>query len=328
MSSQHKTRDRTDGPDGLLSDTFLSKRDTQETLTGYLFVLPNLVLFSVFLLGPVAYAFYLSLNSWNILAQDATWVGLDNYIQILTPLPWEDNWAALRSPDANLFWYALKNTAVYTVATVPLQIYGGLAVALLLDSRIRAKRAYRAAYFMPVMLSGAINAVIWSWLLNADGLINEFLRPLGLAHNWVGDPGTALGGVIIIAAWGGIGFNMVLFLAGLQNIPNELYDAARIDGASAWHRFRHVTWPNLQNTTFFVLIMAVIGSFQVFGIALVFAEGGPYYATTTAVLLIYQRAFEEGHMGVGAAMAFILFLFLFVFSYYQYHIRKSEEIEY
>ncbi|SIR66062.1 carbohydrate ABC transporter membrane protein 1, CUT1 family [Haladaptatus litoreus] len=307
---------------------WLGLTDEQNNLSGYLFVLPNVIVFSIFLLAPVLYAFYLSFNEWNILTAEGTWVGLQNYVSVLTPLPWENNWAPLRDPTANLWWYSMKNTVVYAVGTVPLQIYGGLAVALMLDKRIRGKKVYRAAYFMPVMLSGAASAVIWIWLLSSNGIINSFLQPLGLAHNWIGDPSTALGGLILMAIWGGIGFNMILFLAGLQNIPDELYEAARIDGASRWHRFRHVTWPNLGNTSFFVLVMAIIGSFQVFGTALVFSDGGPYYSTTTVVLLIYQRAFEEGQMGVGAAMAFILFLIIFVFSYYQYRYRKSEEVEY
>ncbi|WP_458208749.1 carbohydrate ABC transporter permease [Haladaptatus sp. NG-SE-30] len=306
----------------------LGVRKEQNNLIGWLFALPNIVVFTAFLFGPVVYAFYLSFTQWDILSAEATWVGIGNYLEILRPVPWANNWAPLRNPSVNLWWYSLKNTAVYAIGVVPLQIYGGLMVALLLDKRIRGKNIYRAAYFMPVMLSGAASAVIWVWLLSTNGIINELLRPFGLAHNWVADPSTALGGVILMAIWGGVGFNMILFLAGLQNIPEELYDAARIDGANAWQRFRHVTWPNLENTSFFVLVMAIIGSFQVFGIALVFSEGGPYYATTTAVLLIYQRAFEEGHMGEGAAMAFVLFLLIFAFSYYQYQHRKSEEVEY
>lgn len=303
-------------------------RKDQNNLAGLLFVLPNVVVFSAFLLGPVLYAFYVSFHEWNILLGEGTWIGVENYLGILQPWPWEDNWAPLRDPTANLWWYALRNTAVYAIGTVPLQIFGGLAVALLLDTRIRGKKAYRAAYFMPVMLSGAASAVIWRWLLSSNGIINEFLRPFGLDHGWAADPNTALGGVMLMAIWGGIGFNMILFLAGLQNIPEELYDAARIDGTNGWQRFRHVTYPNLENTNFFVVVMAIIGAFQVFGIALVFSEGGPYYSTTTTVLLIYQRAFQEGHMGQGAAMAFLLFLLIFAFSYYQYRHRKSEEVDY
>lgn len=302
--------------------------EDQNNLAGYLFVLPNVVVFSAFLLGPVLYAFYVSFHEWNILIGEGTWIGLENYVSVLQPWPWEDDWAPIRDPTANLWWFSLRNTVVYAIGTVPLQIFGGLAVALLLDTRIRAKKAYRAAYFMPVMLSGAASAVIWRWLLSSNGIINEFLRPLGLDHAWAADPSTALGGVMLMAIWGGIGFNMILFLAGLQTIPEELYEAARIDGTNGWQRFRHVTYPNLENTNFFVVVMAIIGAFQVFGIALVFSEGGPYYATTTSVLLIYQRAFQEGHMGEAAAMAFLLFLLIFAFSYYQYKHRKTEEVDY
>ncbi len=307
-------------------------REDQQNLVGLLFILPNVVVFSVFLLGPVLYAFYLSFNEVSLFLE-TSWIGLGHYRAILTPWPWENGWAALNDPTVNTWWYALKNTIVYAIGTVPLQIYGGLAVALMLDKRVRGKKTFRAAYFMPVMLSGAASAVIWRWLLSSNGLINTvLLEPLNLAHNWAGDPSTALGAVMLMAVWGGIGMNMILFLAGLQNIPQELYDAARIDGTSGWQRFRHVTWPNLDNTNFFVIVMAIIGAFQVFGIALVFSgDGGPYYATTTTVLLIYQRAFEQtttyGY-GYGSAMAFLLFLLIFAFSYYQYQYRKTEEVDY
>ncbi|SFL31836.1 multiple sugar transport system permease protein [Halogranum rubrum] len=319
----------------------LGVTEDQNNLMGFLFVAPNVLMFSVFLLGPVLYAFYISFQEWSILRNAGTWVGLANYVDVLTPLPVQGgltnlqlNTSVFTDPSVNLFWYSLKTTVIYAVGTVPLQIYGGLAVALMLDKRVRMKKAYRAAYFMPVMLSGAASAVMWRWFLAADGVINNFLEPIGelvgvqLAQNWAGNPSYALGGVMLMAIWGGIGSNMIFFLAGLQNVPEELYEAARIDGASAWQRFRHVTWPNLGNTNFFVIVMAIIGAFQVFGIALVYSEGGPVYATTTIVLLIYQRAFEEGKMGVGAAMAFILFLIIFAFSYHQYRHRQQEEVTY
>lgn len=328
-----------DGLAGLRSVVTAVKRrigitEDQNNVIGLAFVAPNILVFSVFLLGPVLYAFYISFQEWSILAGAGEWVGFANYVDALRPLPvtYADGSPALRlqvftDPSANLWWYSLKNTFVYAVGTVPLQIFGGLAVALMLDKRVRFKKAYRAAYFMPVMLSGAASAVMWRWFLAGDGIINGLL-PEMLEHNWAGDPQTALGGVMLMAVWGGIGSNMIFFLAGLQNIPEELYEAARIDGASRWHRFRHVTWPNLGNTNFFVFVMAIISAFQVFGIALVFSEGGPVYATTTAVLLIYQRAFEEGAFGEGAAMAFLLFLLIFSFSYYQYRYRDQSEVDY
>ncbi|MFC5368711.1 carbohydrate ABC transporter permease [Salinirubrum litoreum] len=305
----------------------LGTSDEHDTLVGVLFCLPNLVAFSIFLLGPVLYAFYISFHEWNILANEGTWIGIQNYVAVLQPAPWANDWAPLTDPTANTFWYSLKTTVVYAIGTVPLQIYGGLAVALMLDKRVRGKKVYRAAFFMPMMLSGAASAVMWRWFLAADGIINSLL-PSFLEHNWAGDPGTALMGVMLMAVWGGIGGNMIFFLAGLQNIPEELYEAARIDGATGWHRFRHVTWPNLGNTNFFVIVMAIISAFQVFGIALVFSQGGPYYATTTTVLLVYQRAFEEGAMGYGAAMAFLLFCLIFAFSYYQYKNRDQAEVGY
>lgn len=309
-------------------------RHDQNNLMGFAFVAPNVLVFSVFLLGPVLYAFYISFQEWSILAGAGQWVGLANYVGVLRPLPisyaggsFDWNPQVFTDPSASLWWYSLKNTFVYAIGTVPLQIFGGLAVALMLDKRVRFKKTYRAAYFMPVMLSGAASAVMWRWFLAGDGVINGLL-PTFLEHNWAGDPQTALGGVMLMAIWGGVGSNMIFFLAGLQNIPEELYEAARIDGASQWHRFRHVTWPSLGNTNFFVFVMAIISAFQVFGIALVFSQGGPVYATTTTVLLIYQRAFEEGAFGEGAAMAFVLFLIIFTFSYYQYRYRDQAEVDY
>lgn len=298
----------------------------RDSLAGYLFLLPNIVVFTIFLFGPVLFAFYISFHEWNILAGNPEWVGLSNYIGVVTPLPWADNWAVLDNPTQNLWWNAVINTAVYTVGVVPLSIFGGLAVALLLNNDIRMKKWYRAAYFMPMMISGAVSAIIWRWILSLDGIVNNFLSPVGLAHNWGGDPDTALFAIMLIGVWMGIGFNMIIFLAGLQNIPNDLYEAARIDGTSAWERFRHVTWPNLQNTYFFVIVLAIISSFQVFGIAMTFADGGPYYATTVISVIIYQEAFQYGRMGTASAMAFMLFSCVFVFSYYQYRIRGEAEV--
>lgn len=299
-----------------------------DNLAGLLFILPNVVVFSVFLFGPVLFAFYLSFLDWSLLAGEGTWVGLDNFVGILTPLPWVNDWAALRDPSVNLWWFSVKNTVVYIVGTVPLSLLGGMTVALVLDKRIRFKKAYRAAFFMPVMLSGAVSAIIWRWVLSLGGIVNNLLAPVGLQHNWVGDPSVTLFTLIFIAVWGGIGFNMILFLAGLQNIPEELYEAARIDGTSKWQRFRHVTWPNIQNTYFFALILAVINSFTVFGLAMALADGGPYYATTVIVVNIYQTAFQNGNLGRASAMALMLFAVLFVFSYYQYRSRGQGEVTY
>ena len=306
----------------------LGLTEDQSNLIGFGFILPNVVVFTVFMLLPVFFAVYLSFNEWSILAQEPNWVGLENYRDAFTPFPWENNWAALREPTVNTWWFALKNTVVYTIAVVPTQIYGGLTIALLLDTRIRGKKWFRAIYFLPVMVPGAVAGVMWRWHFSLPGVLNQIIAPLGLDHNWAGDPGTALFALIAIGIWIGIGFNMILFLAGLQNIPEELYEAARIDGASQWKRFREVPWPNLANTTFFVIIMAIIFSFQVFGIAWVFNRGGPNYATTTAVVRIYQRAFQQGQMGLASAMSMVLFVILFVFSYYQYRLRRSEEVSY
>ena len=316
----------------------VADRPTEENnLAGFLFVIPNVVAFSVFLLGPILYAFFLSFQEWNLFlgTGQPAWTEIfgirlpvANFVETLQPFPWENNWAALQSPSYNLWWFAVRNTVLYTAVVVPVQIIGGFLVALALDSRIRGKKVFRAAYFLPVMLSAAASGVIWRWVLSENGVINEFLRPLGLAYGWANSPDTALGALMMIGLWGGIGFNMILYLAGLQNIPDELYEAARIDGADGLERIRHVTWPNLRNTHFFVTVLAIIGTFQVFGIALAFAEGGPARATTTVVVLIYETAFVQSSFGRATAMAFFLFAVVFVFSYYRYQIEQQEEVAY
>ncbi|PSQ00570.1 hypothetical protein BRC92_12175 [Halobacteriales archaeon QS_4_69_31] len=310
---------------------------TENNLVGYLLVLPNVVVFSLFLLGPIAYAFVLSFQEWNLFlgTGEPAWtevfgvrLPVANYLDTLMPLPWENDWGSIRSPSYNLWWFAVRNTVAYTAVVVPVQIVGGFLVALALDTRIRGKKVFRAAYFMPVMLSAAASGVIWRWVMAKNGVLNELLRPLGLAYPWASSPDTALAALMLIGLWGGIGFNMILYLAGLQNIPEELYEAARIDGADGWQRVRHVTWPNLRNTHFFVTVLAIIGTFQVFGIALAFAEGGPARATTTIVVLIYETAFVESSFGRAASMAFLLFAVVFVFSYYRYRIQQQQEVEY
>ncbi|QIO24799.1 carbohydrate ABC transporter permease [Haloarcula sp. JP-L23] len=309
----------------------------QNNLAGLLLILPNFVVFSLFLLGPVLFALFLSTQNWNVFTSSGEWawttlfgvrLPIQNYVEVLTPWPWENNWASLRSPSYNLWWFALRNTIAYVVVVVPTQIIGAFLLALALDMRIRGKKPLRAAYFMPVMLTSAASGVIWRWLLANKGVVNEFLRPFGLANAWANDPGTALGSLMLIGLWGGIGFNMIFYLAGLQSIPEELYEAARIDGATGWQRIKEVTWPNLRNTHFFVIVLSIIGTFQVFGIALVFAKGGPYHATTTTVVLIYKTAFENSSYGKGAAMAFMLFAIVFVFSYYQYQLNQQNEVSY
>ncbi|MFC6907215.1 sugar ABC transporter permease [Halalkalicoccus tibetensis] len=302
--------------------------DNDDRLYGYLFVLPDLMTFIAFLFIPVATAFILSLFEWSTLGGAQGWVGLDNYINLLKPYPWENNFAPLRSPEANLWWYAVRNTVIYITGVVPLAVYGGLGAALLLDSDIPGEDIVRAMYFIPVMLSPAAIAIIWRWILADQGIANEYLSLIGLSHNWATSTATALPSVMLMAIWANIGFNMIIYLSGLQNIPSELYDAARIDGAGTWEKFRNVTWPNLNDITFFVIVLAIINGFQVFAYAYVFAQGGPYNATTTIVVYIYQRGFGAGDLGSASAMAVMLFIFIFLFSYYQYTQRNQQEVSY
>ncbi len=281
----------------------------QETIAGYLFLLPNIVGFLVFSSIPVLATFSISLLDWDLI-RAPRFVGLDNYIKLLTA-------------DA-VFRKVLVNTAYFVVGTVPAGIFLSLMLALAMNANVRGIAIFRAIFFIPVISASVAVAMMWRWLYNTDfGLINLALTGIGLpAVPWLSSTAWAMPAVIMMAIWKNLGYNMVIFLAGLQGIPAHLHEAAAIDGANTFQRFRHITLPMLAPTTFFVMVISMIGSFQVFDLAFVLTKGGPGDATNTMVMYIYNQAFQFFHMGYAASIAWVLFAIIFLITLGQHQLQK------
>jgi multiple sugar transport system permease protein len=281
----------------------------REAAEGYLFLLPNIFGVLAFVAFPVAAAIYLSFTNWNLL-RGGSFVGLENYETLLFDDP--------------LFRKVVGNTVLYVVATVPASIVLAIALAVALNQKLRGVVLFRSLYFLPVVSSTVAVALVWRWLYNPSfGPINAFLETIGLqGPPWLGSTAWALPAVAIMTIWKNVGYYMVLFLAGLQGIPDHLYEAAEIEGAGGWAKFRHITLPMLSPTTFFVMVIAGIGAFQVFTQALVMAEGGPADSTNTIVLYIYQAGFKFYKMGYAAAIAWILFFIIFAVTLIQNRLQK------
>ncbi|MGD8699975.1 MAG: sugar ABC transporter permease, partial [Gemmatimonadales bacterium] len=252
--------------------------ELREAVTAWTFVSPSLVLLLIFTAAPLLFALYLSFHSWNLLEPAKPFVALQHYVDLAGD---------------SLFWNAAKNTVVYSLY-VPLSMTLALGVAILLNRRVKGVAVLRAIFFLPYITSFVAISIVWQWMYDPDfGLLNWALGLVGLGpFPWLNSPSTALLALILMAVWIHIGFQMVIFLAGLQAIPNELYEAATIDGAGAWRKFWRITLPLLRPTTFFVLVTSIIGSFQVFTFVYVMTEGGPLHATDVIVYHIYQNAWQ------------------------------------
>jgi multiple sugar transport system permease protein len=268
---------------------------------GFWFVLPVVLGTLMFNLLPMLASLALSFSEWDLITPPR-WAGLDNYRRLLFEDPFATN--------------ALRNTLLFVLGSVALGMVGSLALALLVSPPLRGIGFFRMAYFIPAVCSSVAVALVWQWVLNGKiGLVNSLLRVVGVeGPNWTSDPRTALLSIIIISVWAGLGYNMMIYLAGLQNIPSELYDAARIDGAGALAQFRHVTLPMLSPTTFFILITTFIGSFQVFDIVFLLTQtggsGGRGRATDVWIYYLWQTGFSRFQMGYASTMAWALFLII------------------
>lgn len=281
--------------------------------SAYVFLAPVLLLFSVFTVFSVGYAFYLSFHEWNILEPQKPYVGLDNYSRLI---------------DDERFHQAVINTLYYVAGSVPLTMGIGLLVALLLNTQIRARGLFRALFYLPVLTPLVIASIVWKWVYNGDyGLLNYYLMELNLIDEpllWLSDKNLAMPAVIITSVWKGVGFAMVVYLAGLQSIPEDYYDAAKIDGATGWRRLKDITVPLLSPTTLFLLVVSVLGSFQVFTQIFIMTNGGPLGRTRTVVWYIYTTAFRDFNMGYAAAMAFALFAMMLVFTALQFRLLRAD----
>jgi multiple sugar transport system permease protein len=293
---------------------------------GLIFALPHLVLFSVFLLAPVLYGFYISLHSWHVLAKAHPLVGLANYRAALAD---------------DIFWIALRNTAYFVLLVVPLGNLVSLMLALGLVSLRRFQTFYRVAYYLPVVISIAVVAVLWRWLYNTEvGLLNLYLqsvvdglRRIGLPMPpfepipWLAQPSWVMPSIAVMSIWWTAGGNMILYLAGLSNIPDDYYEAATLDGAGNWQRFWAITWPLLRPTTLFCLVFSVLGAFQVFGQTYVlFAPGsGPARSGLTLALYMYEEGFSQYQLGYGTAIAYLLFAIVLMLTLLQFRLLSERE---
>ena len=283
----------------------------------YLFLAPSLVVLSVFFFLPVGAALLLSVTDFDIYAvsrfENARFIGLENYARLInTPI----------------FWTALKNTFYFVLVGGPLSVAVSLGAALLVNARlVRFKGFFRAVYFAPVVTTLVAVAVVWRYVYHSRyGLLNYGLDLLGFgAIDWLGDPRFAMPAIIVLAVWKNFGYNMIIFVAGLQNIPEELYEAARIDGASWRQRFLHITVPMLAPTFLFVGVITMIGYFQLFAEPYVMTQGGPLKSTMSVVLLMYEEGFRWWRMGYAAAIAFVLFAIIFIGTLLQFRLQRAGE---
>lgn len=267
---------------------------TRSTRNGWLFISPWLIGFAAFTLFPFAASLYLSF-CWYDGLKPPQWIGLENYQRLLLAEP--------------LFWKAVYNTLYYTVFAVPLGILFGVALALLLNMKLRGMAAYRTLYFLPSIVPVVASSVVWMWLLNPQyGVINSLLRLVGVeGPGWLASPAWSKPALILMGLWG-VGGAMVIYLAGLQNIPELLYEAAEIDGANAWQQMTHITLPMLTPVIFFNLVMGLIHAFQYFTQAYVMTRGGPVDSTLFYALYLFQQAFSYLNFGYASAMAWVLFV--------------------
>lgn len=290
-----------------------------DTIAGYAFIAPAIIIFLAFVIIPLVYALYLSLFKVNILNYDKqTFVGLNNFSRILGD---------------NLFQRALWNTTRFSLIVVPCQTVLALGLALIANAKIPGRTFFRTAFFFPSISSSAVISVIFLWVFNKFGLLNNLLAAVHIIPNinagnpWVDNPNTALESIMGLNIWTTAGTMMVVFLAALQGIPAHLYEAAKLDGANPVQSFWNITLPLLAPTTFFIVTLGLIGTFQIFDQAFIISNGGggPAYSTLTAVFYIYQEAFDKiNGVGVASAGAIILFIIIFILTLIQRRFFNKE----
>lgn len=278
---------------------------------GLLFVAPAMILFVVFVLFPALAAFLISFTNYDVLSR-IKWVGLANYQRLTTDL---------------LYQRTLLNVVQYVLVFVPLMIICSLGIALLLNRNMPGMKFFRTVYYIPVITSPVAASVIWLWLLQKDeGLVDQFTALFNIpGRAWVIDADTAMLTIVLVTLWQGIGANMVIYLAGLQGIPDYLYEAAQLDGADMWQTFRFVTWPSLRTTTFFVVTLSLIGAFQLFDQSYVLTSGGPGNLTRTPVYQIWETGFQRLRMGYASSQAFVLFLIIVFVTIINLRINREQQ---
>ncbi|WP_216378896.1 carbohydrate ABC transporter permease [Arcanobacterium phocae] len=269
----------------------------EQAVTAYLVLLPALVIIGIFVIYPIFSGIYTSLTSWDGFSSAKDFIGIDNYIRL--------------AYDSE-FWNSLLVTVVYAFGVAVLSVFSGLLFALLLNCPIRGRSFYRTIYFLPVVTSSVAAAIVWKYLLDSRGLINSFLEILGIqGYDWLQNRWSALAALVFLTVWKNVGFNIVLYLTALQALPSSVYEASLLDGASSWQQLRNITVPLLRPMTFFVVVQALINSFQAFDLVYVLTGGGPRGGTEVLGMFMYRHAFRLGDFGYGTSIALVsLFLIL------------------
>lgn len=281
----------------------------EQKLWSIFFLAPYVIGLLVFWIGPVIASIFISFTKWELVGSPV-WVGFNNYKQLFSD---------------EIFIKSLINTAYYTILSVPLSMICSLLLAVAMNQKLKGIVVFRTAFFMPYISSMVAVALLWSWIYNPQyGILNYFLELIGIpGQNWLGDPKWAMPALVFMSVWKGLGYNMMIWLAALQGIPEDLYEAARIDGANKWQQFKNITVPLLSPTTFMLLILSIINSFKVFEQSYIMTKGGPAHATMTMVLYIYSNAFEWLKMGYASAMAYILAIIILVLTVIQLRLQKK-----
>lgn len=283
--------------------------DREQVFTAALFLAPALVVLAIFVLYPIVSAGYISLTAWNGFDPTKEFIGVGNYLRL--------------SQDPE-FWNSLFVTVLYATGVCVLSVVTGLAVALLLDAPLRGRGLYRGIYFLPAVTSSVAAAIVWRYMLDPSGFVNALLAQIGIdGPDWLQDRWLALGALTLLTVWKNIGFNAVLYLTAMQALPHGIYEAAQLDGASARQRLRFLTIPLLSPMTFFVVVQALITSFQAFDLVYVLTEGGPRGGTDVLGMFMYRAAFRLGDFGYGTAIAFVTLLLVLGVTLVQWRVSGS-----
>ncbi len=290
----------------------MKQKNIKKKLTPYIFITPNMILFFVFVIYPLLYNVYISGTDWNIIS-NPTWVGFDNYVTVFQD---------------SVFYQSLSVTFKLLIFTVPAGLFGSLLLAVLLNNKLKGIAFFRSILYMPAIISSVVVGMLFMWMFNSEyGVINGWLNAMGRdSVYWLNDKTLALIPVIIASIWMKLGYNMVIYLAGIQSIPASCYEAAQIDGASAYQKFRYITFPLLKGTHIFLLITSIINTFRSFDLIYVMTGGGPQNGTTTIVMYIYRMAFENGRMGEAASIGIILFILLAGMTLVQLYLTREKEV--
>ncbi len=291
-----------------------SPRHWRRHSSAYLFLAPSCLILLIFVAYPIVQSFWMSLHDWSFFASHHRWVGLANYRELLHD---------------SRFWNALKNTAIYTGCVVPLQLAFGLALAVALQRATRGNTLLRSVYFFPVISALATMGIVWKFLLDPNiGIIPHALTAVGLPSTaFLQSTTWALPSIIVVGVWKSVGFSMVIFLAALQDIPESLLEAAALDGASAWMRFRRVTLPLLRPSMLFAAIIATIASMQLFDLVYVMTKGGPLFHTETLVTYLYEVGFQNFRSGYASAISWVLFVLIMLLSIFQLRFFRYDEVD-